>query len=345
VNLAVSSINMDEDNAGLRLLSLDGGGIRGLSELLILKKLMEKIKSQQKLEDEPLPCEYFDMIGGTGAGGLIALMLGRLCMSVSEAIHHYESFSKTVFSGGKKYFGDGKFKASVFEDAVKRIVEAKTKVADLRLRVDDSRWNKKGCNTFVCARLGNHLSASTPTLFCTYPEDHSPDCTIWEAARATSAAPTFFKSIRIGGTPYIDGGIGYNNPTEAVLDQARLIYPDQKIACIISIGSGMSSVPRIVKGNLRQKFVPNDVIRLLIAVATDCESTSESMAQYLRTSPDIYFRFNVVQELQDIRLEEWDRLGRIASPYLNTSETSQKMERAVDVLLQRRGVISIENLY
>lgn len=131
---------------------------------------MEKIKSQQSLQHEPLPCEYFDMIGGTSAGGLaivsseslhaaysfrncfsrlIALMLGRLCMSVSEAIHYYELFSKTVFSNGKKHFGDGKFKASAFKDAVKKIVEDKTSVADLRLRMDESRWNKKGCNTYV----------------------------------------------------------------------------------------------------------------------------------------------------------------------------------------------------
>lgn len=180
------------------------------------------------------------------------------------------------------------------------------------------------------------MSADTPTLFCTYPEGQSPDCTIWEAARATFAAPTFFKSIRIEGTSYIDGGIGYNNPTEEVLNQARLIYPHRRIACIISIGAGLSSVPRIVKGNLRQRLVPNNVIGLLIAVATDCESTSESMARHLRTNPDIYFRFNVVQDLQDFRLEEWNRLARVASPYLDTPEISQKMKDAVDIILQRR---------
>ncbi|KIJ34495.1 hypothetical protein M422DRAFT_35101 [Sphaerobolus stellatus SS14] len=54
---------------GLRLLSFDGGGIRGMSELLILKEIMERVRSQENLPSIPLPWEYFDMIGGTGTGG------------------------------------------------------------------------------------------------------------------------------------------------------------------------------------------------------------------------------------------------------------------------------------
>lgn len=50
---------------GLRLLSLDGGGVRGLSALIILQALMEKVNS----DSPPKPCDYFDMIGGTSTGG------------------------------------------------------------------------------------------------------------------------------------------------------------------------------------------------------------------------------------------------------------------------------------
>jgi len=61
-----------------RILSLDGGGIRGLSSLLILRTIMERIKLANQLSQTPKPCEYFDLIGGTSTGGLIAIMLGRL---------------------------------------------------------------------------------------------------------------------------------------------------------------------------------------------------------------------------------------------------------------------------
>jgi patatin-like phospholipase/acyl hydrolase len=51
--------------AKLRLLAIDGGGVRGLSSLIILEQLMETINP----DSPPKPCDYFDMIGGTSTGG------------------------------------------------------------------------------------------------------------------------------------------------------------------------------------------------------------------------------------------------------------------------------------
>ena len=50
-------------------MNLDGGGIRGLSELIILEELMERIKWIEKLSQVPIPADYFDLIGGTSTGG------------------------------------------------------------------------------------------------------------------------------------------------------------------------------------------------------------------------------------------------------------------------------------
>jgi patatin-like phospholipase/acyl hydrolase len=70
-----------------RLLAFDGGGVRGLSSLLIVEQLMQEIQRIREEEGDPtpddkppLPCEYFDLICGTSTGGLIAIMLGRLRM-------------------------------------------------------------------------------------------------------------------------------------------------------------------------------------------------------------------------------------------------------------------------
>jgi patatin-like phospholipase/acyl hydrolase len=70
-----------------RILALDGGGVRGLSSLLILQRLMQEVHrimeeqgDSRKGSKPPLPCEYFDLICGTSTGGLIAIMLGRLRM-------------------------------------------------------------------------------------------------------------------------------------------------------------------------------------------------------------------------------------------------------------------------
>jgi patatin-like phospholipase/acyl hydrolase len=74
-----------------RILALDGGGVRGLSSLLIVQRLMHEVQrimiNEGNTTDDgklPLPCEYFDLICGTSTGGLIAIMLGRLRM-VSKA--------------------------------------------------------------------------------------------------------------------------------------------------------------------------------------------------------------------------------------------------------------------
>jgi patatin-like phospholipase/acyl hydrolase len=52
-------------NQNVRLLALDGGGVRGLSALMILEQLMEAVNP----DAPPKPCDYFDMIGGTSTGG------------------------------------------------------------------------------------------------------------------------------------------------------------------------------------------------------------------------------------------------------------------------------------
>lgn len=74
----------------LRILSLDGGGVRGISSLYILKELMRQIAREFAAsnpgvpEISPRPCDFFDMICGTSTGGLIALMLGRLRMVIGD---------------------------------------------------------------------------------------------------------------------------------------------------------------------------------------------------------------------------------------------------------------------
>ena len=63
-----------------KILSLDGGGVRGLSSLLILREIMNDIEQEVEATDVVKPAEYFDLIGGTSTGGLIAIMLGTLGM-------------------------------------------------------------------------------------------------------------------------------------------------------------------------------------------------------------------------------------------------------------------------
>jgi patatin-like phospholipase/acyl hydrolase len=111
-------------NRKLCLLSLDGGGVRGLSSLFILKQLMESVNPDKP----PRPCDHFDMIGGTSTGGLIALMLGRLGLTVDECIQEYADLARKVFTKlhhriNVKGKVQGRFNHVAIEDGVRGLLQ------------------------------------------------------------------------------------------------------------------------------------------------------------------------------------------------------------------------------
>ncbi|KIJ26065.1 hypothetical protein M422DRAFT_144712, partial [Sphaerobolus stellatus SS14] len=207
-------------------------------------------------------------------------------------------------------------------------------------RMLDSQEN--ACKTFVCARAAQDLSAGIPRLFRTYqsPEATTYDCMIWEAARATSAAPTFFERISIGGPgypkqSYIDGGLGHNNPTKQILEEAHLIFPDQHVACVLSIGTGKASTISIPKPTFFQRIIPTQLIRTTIAIATDCEGIEQEIAQRFRNAPDVYYRFNVEQGMQSIGLADFDKMENVIAhtdQYIGREEVKQRLANAVSAL-------------
>lgn len=82
--------------------------MKGYTTLLILKRIFRALRIAAKKEgidlaDEPRPCDVFDLIVGTSTGGLIAVMLGRLHMTVDECIEQYELLGSRVF--GKRQWG------------------------------------------------------------------------------------------------------------------------------------------------------------------------------------------------------------------------------------------------
>ncbi|CAE6433136.1 unnamed protein product [Rhizoctonia solani] len=109
----------------LRLLSFDGGGVPGLSSLIILYELMKRVQVQLDLPEVPKPCEMFDIIAGTGTGGLIAILLGRLGLQVEDAIEMYQQIVKDTFSQ-RKLSGEETFKTTKLENAIIRVLERYT---------------------------------------------------------------------------------------------------------------------------------------------------------------------------------------------------------------------------
>ena len=177
------------------------------------------------------------------------------------------------------------------------------------------------------------------------------DCTLWEAARATTAAPTFFKRMIIhepgSRQPYIDGGLGRNNPTAQVLEEAELIFPGRQVACIISIGTGQAKTISIPKTTLFQQVVPVEIIKAMKAIATDCEATAQAIAKRFQNMSNFYFRFNVEQGMQEVMLAQWDQLDKVMAHtrhYLKMQEVDKKIGAAVDAIREHWGVISTTHI-
>lgn len=185
--------------------------------------------------------------------------------------------------------------------------------------------------------------------FRTYKDNNiSDDCAIWEAARASTAAPTFFKAAEISVQPnitetFIDGGMGCNNPTLELCAEAQEVYKNRKIDCIVSLGTGTLSSSELSRPSWWQAKIPIHVVPTLVNIVNDCEKTHDIMFRDFKNNPDTYFRFSV-PGMGDVGLEEWKLLGKIRGKtvaYLNSPEVDPKVNAAVKALrlsLSRRNL-------
>jgi hypothetical protein len=156
-----------------------------------------------------------------------------------------------------------------------------------------------------------------------------------------------FKSITIGpaglAEEFIDGGLGTNNPIEQVLDQAHeLFHPSERISCILSIGTG-----KLERARYKPGFVPSALIDTLVKVSTDCEAAHEGIERRFESFSDLYFRFNVEQGLQDVALDDWNRLGEVKTltvNYLKKVGNQKKLEAVAEAIYTRRGQVALSQL-
>ncbi|KAL4887777.1 acyl transferase/acyl hydrolase/lysophospholipase [Aspergillus ambiguus] len=314
----VTPSSLDKD--GLCLLSLDGGGVRGLSTLYVLQVMMKHINDERKkLGWNALkPCEIFDLIGGTSTGGLIAIMLGRLEMDVGECIEAYKSLSKEIFENSawfplkRSLDIKDRFDSAALERCVRDIVQkhiGEGKHPDTELLNDG---NKRSSKVFVTATR-KEIATST-VRFRSYDSKRQAipvSATICQAARATSAATTFFEPATVGDSQqqYADGGLGANNPIHEVWAEAKDIWSPNRdnlaelVKCCVSIGTGHQKTTPIFDGPY--KFMTET----LAAIATQTEKTAE---QFHRQWSEMFkanrcFRFNVHQGLQEVGLEEYKK--------------------------------------
>ncbi|CAE6475576.1 unnamed protein product [Rhizoctonia solani] len=346
---------------GLNLLSLDGGGITGLSTLLIIRELMIRLQVKNQQNTIPRPCEYFDMIAGTGTGGISAIMLGRLRMSIDDAISSYVRLMRVVFSNRKyKIVGDsGVFRSTVLERELKEIIRCATGNGDEKM-VEVESNEEAQCRVIIYAMSAHSITSSLPVAFRSYTPSTAATtkCAIWEALRATTTHPRLLKGIEVdvegisllGKVVY--GGLGCSNPTPRFLEEASREYPGRAVASITSIGSGHPKTIQVAINNAQHAWTirTSAMIKAMKAaqeVAEGSERVAEEIGRRFANLKLGYWRPNVQQGAQGVEAHEWERLDEIAAhtqAYLNHIETGSKLEQLAEAVSQRMASLQTNHL-
>ncbi len=238
-----------------RILSLDGGGIRGAISLGYLEQIELILRSRYNKPDLVLS-DYFDLIGGTSTGAIIATLLA-LGKPVAEIKEKYIALGQTIFGTKVKpwvkwyfrYLLEAEFEEAPMENALLK------EFASLTLGSESFKTGlcifAKRADTYQSYAFHNHPRG--------YYYENNSGLLIRDLLRATSAAPSYFrpKSLKLNSDEsavFIDGGVSVvNNPALMLFLMATLKnYPYQwkkgnEFLMIISIGTGTHR-PRIEHG-------------------------------------------------------------------------------------------------
>ncbi len=227
------------------MLSLDGGGIRGVLTLEILGAIEGTLREELKAGDDFVLADYFDYIAGTSSGAIIATGLA-LGLPVDRLRKLYanngaQMFSRAAIHKRLRY----KYDSNRLKSLLQSVVGDDTILGDDRLR------------TLLMVVLRN-ASTDSPWPLSNNPgakfnDPERPDCNLsmplWQLVRASTAAPTYFapEAITVGEQQFlfVDGGITtYLNPSfrlflMATLEEYGLNWrTGEQNLLLVSVGSG-----------------------------------------------------------------------------------------------------------
>lgn len=225
------------------ILSIDGGGSRGIFPLEILNHL--------RLMNYDL--NKFDLIVGTSAGAIIAGCFGmNVSMDTIQSAFTQDNLLK-IFPPHNKVLASVEPRPIYYdtkrEQVIQELIGASTTFEDVKKNICLVSWN---------------LSQNQPVLF------QNPECShikLSDAIMASSAAPIYFPAVSVNNAWFIDGGVASNNPIMIAFMEARRKWPNDIIK-ILSLGTGQvklveTSVDKRLNGGLMQ-WMENGLIDLLV---------------------------------------------------------------------------------
>jgi uncharacterized protein len=212
----------------MRVLSIDGGGIRGIIPALVLAEIERR--SQKRI------FELFDLIAGTSTGGILVC---ALCapdpLPAEQLVGLYEEegphiFDRSVWQRIRSAEGllDEKYNATALDRALERFLADK-RLADTKpdLLVPAYNMGEPGPYFFKSRKA----------------REEGEDFPLSVVARATSAAPTYFEPFRLDDQALVDGGVFATNPAMCAFAEVMRFQPTADII-LLSLGTGQRTRQR-----------------------------------------------------------------------------------------------------
>ncbi|NXL28103.1 PLPL8 phospholipase, partial [Glaucidium brasilianum] len=319
---------------GIRVLAIDGGGTRGLVALQTLRKLEE-------LTGKPVH-QLFDYICGVSTGAILAFMLGLFHIPLDDCEELYHKLGSDVFKQNvivgtvKMGWSHAFYDSDIWEKMLKEKMGSNLMIETAR----NSKCPKVAAVSTIVNR-GTPLKAFVFRNYNHFPgvkSHYIGGCQykLWQAIRASSAAPGYFQEYILGNDLHQDGGLLLNNPSALAVHECKCLWPNVPLQCLISLGTGRyesEGRTSVTYTSLKAKLTN------VISSATDTEEVHTMLDALL--PPNTYFRFNPLMNedipLDESRKEKLNQLQTDGIRYLERNE--EKLRKAAKILIQEKTTL------
>ncbi|XP_033882983.3 calcium-independent phospholipase A2-gamma-like [Acipenser ruthenus] len=314
---------------GIRVLSIDGGGTRGLVALQTLHKLEE-------LTGKPI-YQLFDYICGVSTGAILGFMLGLFQIPLAECEDLYRRLGSDVFKQNvivgtvKMGWSHAFYDSEIWETILKERIGS-----DLMIETARNAKCPKVAAVSTIVNRGTPLKAYVFRNYNLPPgvkSHYLGGChhKLWQALRASSAAPGYFQEFVLGNDLHQDGGLLINNPSALAIHECKCLWPNTPVQCLVSLGTGRYESEG--KNNATYTSLKTKLTNV-ISSATDTEEVHTMLDALL--PPNTYFRFNPHLnediQLNENRNEKLNLLQTEGTRYLERNE--EKLKKAAEILVQ-----------
>ena len=303
------------EDKGFRILSIDGGGIRGIYPAAFLAGLEKRYLGGRSV------VQYFDLIAGTSTGGIIAIGLAAGLRAIDLC---------------DLYINRG---CEIFPPIRNGIIGAVECYLTNASQYFKFRYDRKALMRILCDTLGNRKFGEAQTRLCIpsfegrysevyiFKTPHHPDFRkdaeelMTKVAAATAAAPTFFQPLQDGGYTFVDGGVWANNPIMvALVDVLSCFSVHPERIRILSLGCGDD--PYVVD---RPKIEYGGILawRRIFDAAMRLQSLNALGQAGLLIGADRIIRVTAPTSGSQIQMDDWSRA---------VSELPSSAESALDEL-------------